>query len=164
MFARHEKVLVFTAFTPMADRIAKMAQNEFGVLSATIDGRLPIPDRQPLIDQFTVYRGPAVLVLNPRAGGTGLNIAAANHVIQYNPEWNPAIEDQAAARAYRRGQERPVTVRRLIIANTVEEVMDERLQRKRDVADNAIIGVRGERGDYRDIMAALTRSPLGSSK
>ena len=164
VFARHEKVLVFTAFTPMADRIAKMAQNEFGVLSATIDGRLPIPDRQPLIDQFTVYRGPAVLVLNPRAGGTGLNIAAANHVIQYNPEWNPAIEDQAAARAYRRGQERPVTVRRLIIANTVEEVMDERLQRKRDVADNAIIGVRGERGDYRDIMAALTRSPLGSSK
>ena len=164
VFARHEKALVFTAFIPMADRIAKMAQSEFGVFSATIDGRLPIPDRQPLIDQFTVYRGPAVLVLNPRAGGTGLNIAAANHVIQYNPEWNPAIEDQAAARAYRRGQERPVTVRRLIIANTVEEVMDERLQRKRDVADNAIIGVRGERDDYRDIMAALARSPLASSK
>ena len=98
-------------------------------------------------------------MLNPRAGGTGLNIAAANHVIQYNPEWNPAIEDQAAARAYRRGQERPVTVRRLIIANTVEEVMDERLQRKRDVADNAIIGVRGERDDYRDIMAALDPFP-----
>ena len=160
VFDRREKVLVFTAFTAMADQIAKMAQNEFAVLSATVDGRLPIPDRQPLIDQFTAYAGPGVLVLNPRAGGTGLNIAAANHVIQYNPEWNPAIEDQAAARAYRLGQERPVTVRRLIVANTVEEVMDERLQRKRDVAGNAIVGVRGERDDYRDIMAALTRSPL----
>jgi len=163
IFARREKALVFTAFMAMADRIARMAQSEFAVLSATIDGRLPIPNRQPLIDQFTHYQGPAVLVLNPRAGGAGLNITAANHVIQYNPEWNPAIEDQAAARAYRRGQKRPVTVRRLIVANTVEEVMDERLQRKRDVAGNAIIGIRGEPDDYRDIMAALTRSPLASA-
>ena len=164
VFARREKALVFTSFTTMADRVAAMAQSEFGVISATIDGRLPIPKRQPLIDQFTAYQGPAVLVLNPRAGGTGLNIAAANHVIQYNPEWNPAIEDQAAARAYRRGQNRPVTIRRLIVANTVEEVMDERLQRKRDVAGSAVVGVRGEQGDYRDIMAALTRSPLTTTK
>lgn len=163
VFARREKALVFTSFTPMADRIAEMVQGQFGVISATIDGRLPIPERQPLIDRFTAYQGPAVLVLNPRAGGTGLNIAAANHVIQYNPEWNPAIEDQAAARAYRRGQDRPVTIRRLIIAGTVEEVMDERLQRKRDVAGSAVVGVRGERDDYRDIMAALTRSPLTST-
>ena len=164
VFARREKALVFTSYTAMADRIAAMVQSEFGVISATIDGRLPIPERQPLIDQFTAYQGPAVLVLNPRAGGTGLNIAAANHVIQYNPEWNPAIEDQAAARAYRRGQRRPVTVRRLIVANTVEEVIDERLQRKRDVAGSAVVGVRGEQDDYRDIMAALTRSPLTSIK
>ena len=148
----------------MADRIAAMVRNKFGVISATIDGRLPIPERQLLIDQFTAYQGPAVLVLNPRAGGTGLNIAAANHVIQYNPEWNPAIEDQAAARAYRRGQRRTVTIRRLIVANTVEEVIDERLQRKRDIAGNAVVGVRGEQDDYRDIMAALTRSPLTNTK
>ena len=164
VFARREKALVFTSYTAMADRIAAMVQSEFGVIAATIDGRLPIPERQPLIDQFTAYQGPAVLVLNPRAGGTGLNIAAANHVIQYNPEWNPAIEDQAAARAYRRGQRRPVTIRRLIVANTVEEVIDERLQRKRDVAGSAVVGVRGEQEDYRDIMAALTRSPLTSTK
>ena len=164
VFARREKALVFTSFTAMADRIAAKVQGGFGVISATIDGRLPIPERQPLIDRFTAYQGPAVLVLNPRAGGTGLNIAAANHVIQYNPEWNPAIEDQAAARAYRRGQDRPVTIRRLVIAGTVEEVMDERLQRKRDVAGSAVVGVRGEQDDYRDIMAALTRSPLTNTK
>ena len=57
-----------------------------------------------------------------------------------------------------------MTIRRLIVANTVEEVMDERLQRKRDVAGNAIVGVRGDREDYRDIMAALTRSPLENTK
>ena len=164
VFATREKALVFTSFTAMADRIAAMAQSDLGVISATIDGRLPIPERQSLIDQFTAYQGPAVLVLNPRAGGTGLNIAAANHVIQYNPEWNPAIEDQAAARAYRRGQTRPVTIRRMIIADTVEEVIDERLQRKRDVAGSAVVGVRGDQGDYPDIMAALTRSPLRSAK
>ena len=61
------------------------------------------PAYQPLIDRFSETRGPAVLVLNPRAGGTGLNITAANHVIHYNLEWNPALEDQASARAYRRG-------------------------------------------------------------
>ena len=160
IFDRREKVLVFTGFIPMADHIARLIQAEFGVLAATIDGRLAISDRQPLIDRFTAYRGPGALVLNPHAGGTGLNIAAANHVIQYNPEWNPAIEDQAAARAYRLGQERPVTVRRLIIADTVEEVMDERLQRKRNLADEAIVGKRGDPDDYADIMAALTRSPI----
>lgn len=157
-----EKALVFTSFTAMADRVAEMVQHEFGVLSATIDGRRPIPDRQPIIDEFAAYRGPAVLVLNPRAGGTGLNIAAANHVIQYNPEWNPAIEDQAAARAHRLGQERPVTVRRLIVADTVEEVMDERLRRKRAVASSAVVGVRGHEDDYGDIVAALSRSPLST--
>ncbi|MCY4652693.1 MAG: ATP-dependent helicase, partial [Dehalococcoidia bacterium] len=69
----------------------------------------------------------------------------------------------AAARAHRRGQTRPVTVRRMITTGTVEEVMDERLQRKREVAGTAIIGVQGESDDYRDILAALARSPLPSS-
>ena len=163
VFVRREKVLVFTTFTAMADRIAAMVQREFGALSATLDGRVPVTERQPLIDQFSAYGGPAALVLNPRAGGSGLNIVAANHVVQYNPEWNPAVEDQAAARAHRRGQSRPVTVRRLIVAGTVEEVMDERLRRKRGVADNAIIGVRGQPDDYPDILSALARSPVPKS-
>ena len=160
VFSRREKVLVFTSFTAMADLIAAKIQRNFGVLSATVDGRLPVPERQPVIDQFCTYDGPAALVLNPRAGGTGLNITAANHVIHYNPEWNPAVEDQAAARAYRRGQTRPVTVRRMIIAGTVEEVMDERIQQKRAVAGGAVVGVRGESDDYPDILAALARSPV----
>jgi SNF2 family DNA or RNA helicase len=98
-------------------------------------------------------------VLNPRAGGAGLNITAANHDIHYNPEWNPALEDQASARAHRRGQVLPVTVHRLLVANTVEEVISERLDRKRSIAETAIVGVVGEDDDYADIIAALSRSP-----
>lgn len=159
IFALNEKVLVFTSYQRMADFILNMVSSEFQTFARTLDGRLEIKDRQSLIDRFSEYGGPAVLVLNPRAGGSGLNITAANHVIHYNPEWNPALEDQASARAHRRGQTRPVTVRRLICTGTVEEVIDERLQRKRDIAGTAIIGVEGKQGDYEDILAALERSP-----
>lgn len=159
VFARDEKALVFTSYTRMADLIEEMAESEFCVFAATLDGRRKTEDRQPLIDRFSDHQGPAVLVLNPRAGGSGLNITAANHVIHYNPEWNPALEDQASARAHRRGQRRPVTVRRLIYARTVEEVIDERLRRKRNIAGTAIIGVEGREEDYADILAALKCSP-----
>ena len=159
IFALEEKALVFTSYTKMADLIAGMASRELGAMAEILDGRTEINDRQPLIDMFSGYAGPAVLVLNPRAGGTGLNITAAKHVIHYNPEWNPALEDQASARAYRRGQIHPVTVRRLIYSGTVEEVIDERLRRKRKIAGRAVIGVEGTEEDYRDILAALERSP-----
>lgn len=162
IFSHNQKALVFTSFTRMADRIAAMAGQDFGALSETLDGRLSIEERQPLIDRFSEHAGPALMALNPRAGGSGLNMTAATHVIHYNPEWNPALEDQASARAYRLGQERPVTVRRLIFAGTVEEVIDERLHRKRSIADAAIVGVEGKDQDYTDILSALERSPFST--
>ena len=158
-----EKALVFTSYTAMADLIVKAIGERFGIMSATLDGRLSVSERQPLIDLFSSHVGPALLVLNPRAGGSGLNITAANHVIHYNPEWNPAIEDQASARAHRLGQQRPVTVRRLAFAGTVEEVIVERLKRKREIADAAIVGVQGKEQDYSDILRALQRSPIQSN-
>ena len=155
-----DKAIVFTSYTDMADRIRAFVTQDLGLFSDTLDGRLPIDDRQPLIDSFTDVEGPAVLVLNPKAGGSGLNITAANHVIHYNLEWNPALEDQASARAHRRGQTRPVTVRRLFCAGTVEEVVNERVKRKRQVSGAAIVGVEGQERDYEDIVAALERSPV----
>lgn len=159
IFLTGEKALVFTSFTAMADIIARHVQSMLHAFAGVIDGRLPIDDRQPLIDEFSAVRGSAALVLNPRAGGAGLNITAANHVIHYNPEWNPALEDQASARAHRRGQERPVTVHRLLVANTVEEVISDRLARKRAIGETAVVGVVGQNDDYADIIAALSRSP-----
>jgi SNF2 family DNA or RNA helicase len=143
----------------MADLIARHIETRYGTLAGVIDGRLAINDRQPLIDKFSLVIGGAALVLNPKAGGAGLNITAANHVIHYNPEWNPAMEDQASARAYRRGQKLPVTVHRLLMADTVEDVVDDRLRRKREISGAAVIGVEGKEDDYGDIVAALSRSP-----
>lgn len=162
IFAWDEKVLIFTSWNAMADRIVSTSRQRFGgrMMAAALDGRVAIPERQALLDQFSEHQGSAVLVLNPRAGGTGLNITAANHVIHYDPQWNPAVEDQASARAHRRGQTLPVTVRRFVFAGTVEEVMDERLQRKRRVAEAAIVGVEGDEADRRDVLTALNRSPL----
>lgn len=162
IFLRGEKALVFTSFTRMADIISGHVSKAMNAFSAVIDGRLPIDERQPLIDTFSAVVGPAALVLNPRAGGAGLNITAANHVIHYNPEWNPALEDQASARAHRRGQELPVTVHRLLVADTVEDVISERLERKRAIASSAIVGVSGSEDDYADIISALSRTPSRS--
>ncbi len=159
IFARGEKVIIFTSFTTMADMIARHIKSRFGAFVGVIDGRLPIDDRQPLIDRFSAVQGGAALVLNPKAGGAGLNITAANHVIHYNPEWNPALEDQASARAHRRGQRLPVTVHRLLVADTVEDVVDERLTRKRAISGTAVVGLEGREEDYGDIVAALMRSP-----
>lgn len=108
--------------------------------------------------------GSAVLILNPKAGGAGLNIVAANHVIHYNPEWNPALEDQASARAFRRGQELPVTVHHLLIADTVEDAVNDRLIRKRALSNAAIVGIEGKDDEYGDIVEALSRSPSKRGK
>ena len=129
-----------------------------------IDGRVPVVDRQRLIDQFSSRSGSAVLVLNPKAAGTGLNISAANHVIHYTPEWNPAVQDQATARAYRRGQTRVVTVHALYYAATVEEVMYDRMMRKRELASAAIVGVNGKQQTIEDVRRALLISPLGNGQ
>lgn len=160
IFQKGEKVIIFTSFTAMADMIARHVRTRLNAFAGVIDGRLAIDDRQPLIDQFSAVTGGGALVLNPKAGGAGLNITAANHVIHYNPEWNPALEDQASARAYRRGQRLPVTVHRLLVADTVEDVVNDRLVRKRTLSGTAVVGVEGRDEEYGDIVAALSRSPL----
>jgi len=159
IFDNDKKVLVFTSFTKMIDLMVGDIRQRFNVFCQRIDGRVPVSERLNIIDEFSSYSGPAVLVLNPRAGGTGLNITAANHVIHYNPEWNPAIEDQATARAHRLGQERPVTVHRLYFENTIEEVIEERLARKRQLANYAVVGVDGTDDNEMDILKALRISP-----
>jgi len=156
-----EKLLIFTSFTKMADIMVTDLVERFGVFCDFIDGRVPVSERQTKIDAFTKESKSAILILNPRAAGAGLNITAANHVIHYNLEWNPAVEDQASARAYRRGQTRPVNIYRLFYANTVEEAINIRLDRKRELSETAIVGNDGVADDYDDILQALTMTPRG---
>jgi SNF2 family DNA or RNA helicase len=128
-----------------------------------INGSVPINERQSMIDAFSNAVGSRVLVLNPRAAGTGLNIVAANHVIHYTLEWNPAVEDQASARAFRRGQRLPVTVHRLFYVDTVEDVINQRLERKRLLAESAVVGTDGVSVETTDIMLALAKTPSKAS-
>ena len=103
--------------------------------------------------------GSALLVLNPRAAGAGLNITAASRVIHYNLEWNPALEDQASARAYRRGQTNTVFIYRLYYKGTVEEIINTRIDRKREMSETVIVGVDGSSENGKDILRALQISP-----
>ncbi len=155
-----EKALVFTSFQEVADLIARLVREEWGIFVAVIDGRVPVPERQGFVDALAAATPSGILVLNPKAAGVGLNITSANHVIHYNLEWNPAVEDQASARSYRRGQERPVTVHRLYYANTVEEVIDDRMQRKRNLSESAVLGTDGASVEVEDLHRALTITPL----
>lgn len=159
IISRGEKVIIFTSFTKMIDILVKDLASRFLVKTMCIYGETPISDRQNIVNQFNEYPRPAVLVLNPRAAGVGLNITGANHVIHYNLEWNPAVEDQASARAYRRGQKKTVFIYRLFYEHTVEEIINDRLNRKRDIASTAIVGTDGSAQDRQDIINAINLIP-----
>jgi SNF2 family DNA or RNA helicase len=164
IFLSGRKSIVFCSFTRAADLIRDHVRRKYDVFCQCLDGRLAVNRRQSLIDEFSEVRDGAALVLNPKAGGTGLNITAANHVVHYNLEWNPALEDQASARAHRRGQEHPVTVHRLYAAGTIEEVISERLELKRELSQASVVGVKGKDGDYKDLLRALEISPVEGAR
>ncbi|WP_404365810.1 DEAD/DEAH box helicase [Sphingomonas sp. MMS24-J45] len=163
IFASRQKILVFTSYNRLAAMIANIVRQRYGAMADTINGGTPVADRQLIIDRFSEEAGPALLALNPRAAGAGLNITAATHVVHYNLEWNPAVEDQASARAHRRGQTRPVTVHRLFFGDSVEEVVNERLSRKRVLSGAAVVGVEGTDADMADIGRALRASPVSAN-
>jgi SNF2 family DNA or RNA helicase len=160
IFESNQKALVFTTYQGMADLFMRdIPQRWPAGFFRFIDGRVPVTERQPTVDQFYEFNGSGALFLNPKAAGAGLNITAANHVIHYNPEWNPALTDQASARAYRRKQKLPVTIHHLYYADSVEEVMLDRAQFKRGLATEAVVGHDGEI-DASIIVRALQISPL----
>ena len=156
----NEKVIIFTSYQKMFDILERDMPERFGVPVWKINGSTPVDRRQQIVDEFNNHAGSAILALNPRAAGTGLNITAANHVIHYNLEWNPALEDQASARAYRRGQKKTVFVYRLYYEDTVEQVVNERIEKKREMASAAVVGTDGKTENREDIIAALNVSPI----
>lgn len=157
-----EKVILFTSFNRMFQILEEDIPKRFGISVMAINGSTLPEERQPIIDKFSDIAGTALLVLNPRAAGTGLNITAANRVIHYNLEWNPSLEDQASARAYRRGQTRTVFVYRLYYKDTVEEVINDRIEKKREMFGAAVVGTDGTKENNADIIRALMISPGGN--
>lgn len=155
-----EKIIMFTSYQKMFDIVEQDISARYDIPLWKINGATPVEERQPIVDAFNEVEGSALLVLNPRAAGTGLNITSANHVVHYNLEWNPALEDQASARAYRRGQKNTVFIYRLYYEDTVEQIVNERIERKREMASLAVVGTDGKTENREDIIEALNISPM----
>ena len=107
--------------------------------SLFLHGGTPVGRREEMVRRASRPARAPVFLLSLKAGGTGLNLTRADHVIHFDRWWNPAVEDQATDRAYRIGQTRPVQVHRLITEGTIEERIAELLERKRSLAD-AVLG------------------------
>lgn len=131
-----ERALVFTQFAEMGGLIQHHLRETFGREILFLHGRVPRKQRDQMIERFQAEgAGPPVFVLSLRAGGTGLNLTAANHVFHFDRWWNPAVENQATDRAFRIGQTRTVQVHRFICGGTLEERIDEMIRQKMEVAD-----------------------------
>jgi SNF2 family DNA or RNA helicase len=103
-----------------------------------LHGGTPKRKRDALVTQFTSETQPALFLLSLKAGGTGLNLTAANHVIHIDRWWNPAVEDQATDRAFRIGQRRDVQVRKFVCVGTLEERIDQMIEEKKALAERVI--------------------------
>lgn len=158
-FANGRKVLIFANFNACGPILREAARSLPDAFWGAINGSTPQDERQEIVDRFSKHDGPAVLVLNPRAAGSGLNITAATVVIHYTQVWNPALELQASARAHRRGQTQPVTVYHMFYVDTVEEVMMERARRRRELGAEA---VPTSFQDDADLQRAMALSPVSS--
>jgi superfamily II DNA or RNA helicase len=134
VFAARERVLIFTHFASWGRRLAAHLSEVTGVPIDCYDGDLSRSARDRMVTEFQNGQGPGAMVLSLKAGGTGLNLTAANHVILYDRWWNPAVEDQARDRAWRIGQTRTVISHRLVCPGTIDERVEEVVQGKRHVA------------------------------
>jgi SNF2 family DNA or RNA helicase len=131
------RALVFSQWTGLLDLI-EPALRQAEISFCRLDGSTR--DRASVVDVFQQDQGPTAMLVSLKAGGTGLNLTAADHVFLLDPWWNPAAEDQAADRAHRIGQERPVMVHRLVTKDTVEERVLALQQKKREIAAAALEG------------------------
>jgi SNF2 family DNA or RNA helicase len=135
ILAEGDKVLCFTQFTEFAGMLLPHLAARFGTDIAYLHGGTPKARRDELVTRFQSDGGPPVFLLSLKAGGTGLNLTAANHVIHLDRWWNPAVENQATDRAFRIGQTRSVQVRKFICTGTLEEKIDEMIEQKMALAD-----------------------------
>jgi SNF2 family DNA or RNA helicase len=128
------KLLLFSQYVQTLEWLSP----RLGIASSMIHGGVGFDDRQTILDEFDRATGPSVLLMSLRAGGVGLNIPSATHVVLYDRWWNPAVEDQAIARAHRLGRRIPLTAYRFLAVDTVEERINEILIEKRDLFEDYV--------------------------
>lgn len=135
---KNEKALVFANHVDLLTAMQATFAEHFNIECFKIDGTVPINERQKIIDAFQSVSCSSILFLNPITAGMGLNITAANHVIHYSRQWNPALEAQATARAFRNGQDKNVNAYYLYYADTIEELIHNRINLKTDISGSLI--------------------------
>ncbi|MFC9892161.1 DEAD/DEAH box helicase [Nocardia sp. NPDC127579] len=138
VLADGEKALLFTQFREFGEIIAPYLTERFGTEIPFLHGGVVKRRRDSMVERFQSADGPPLMLLSLKAGGTGLNLTAANHVVHLDRWWNPAVENQATDRAYRIGQQRNVQVRKLVCVDTIEERIDEMINGKRHLAELAV--------------------------
>ncbi|HEY2224673.1 DEAD/DEAH box helicase [Actinomycetospora sp.] len=164
ILAAGEKALLFTQFTEFGDMLAPHLAARFGVEVLWLHGGTSRRARDRMVEEFQSggpdgSGGPPLFLLSLKAGGTGLTLTAAQHVIHLDRWWNPAVEDQATDRAFRIGQKRTVGVRKLVCAGTVEERIDDLIAGKRVLAGQVIGGLALD-GDDPDWLTGLSTDEL----
>jgi non-specific serine/threonine protein kinase len=142
--ARQEKALVFTQYREMTEPLARFLAGVFGKPGLILHGSTPLQQRKERVDDFQREGGPPFFVLSLKAGGTGLNLTAASHVVHFDRWWNPAVENQATDRAFRIGQKRNVMVHKFTCRGTVEESIQNLIASKTSLAED-ILGEGAER-------------------
>ncbi len=138
--SRQERALVFTQFREMTGPLARFLGGVFGRPGLVLHGQTRVRDRAGLVRRFQEDETVPFLVLSLKAGGTGLNLTAATHVVHFDRWWNPAVEDQATDRAFRIGQTRGVLVHKLVCRGTVEERIDAMLEQKQQLSRELLQG------------------------
>jgi len=133
-----DRSLIFTQFAEMGELMRRYLQENFGVEVLYLHGGTPKMQRDRMVERFAASDGPPIFLLSLKAGGTGLNLTAANHVFHFDRWWNPAVEDQATDRAFRIGQNRNVQVHKFLCVGTLEEKIDEMIELKKDVAGRVV--------------------------
>jgi len=136
--SRQEKVLIFTQFKEMTEPIAAFLETVFSRSGLVLHGGTAVKKRRSLIEMFEAFNGPPFFVLSLKAGGTGLNLTAASHVIHFDRWWNPAVENQATDRAYRIGQQKNVLVHKFVCRGTIEEKIDQLIDDKQQLAKDIL--------------------------
>ena len=136
--SRQEKVLVFTQFREIIPAIGDYLTRLFTREGLFLHGQTTVKERAKRVELFQQEQGPPFFVLSLKAGGTGLNLTAASHVIHFDRWWNPAVENQATDRAYRIGQKKNVLVHKFICRGTIEEKIDLLINSKKSLSEEII--------------------------
>ncbi|MDR3700168.1 MAG: DEAD/DEAH box helicase [Candidatus Sulfopaludibacter sp.] len=136
--SRQEKMLVFTQFREVTAPLAAFLGSVFGRPGLVLHGETEVKKRKDLVRRFQEDEGVGFFVLSLKAGGAGLNLTAASHVVHFDRWWNPAVENQATDRAFRIGQTRNVLVHKFVCRGTVEEKIDQLIESKRQLSDGLL--------------------------